>query len=314
MGNFPELDVVSYFVCCDACAVHLVRMGTCPTSDTIIGAVCLVCLPQNTAIMLETVDQAVRGRFDTTDLLAILVAMLDARLVKNEERDVPEIDKNLFREVARWALDVLSVAMEIPPTLSPAFSDGAPYPGHINNAQLLLLRYPIPGFMVLLRLMRLTRFISDEEGSSTQVLIFQRIAFHLLETEIKRRSTGNMPLPLVEMLDLRPGTPAKDEDQSIASTAAGLKKSITISELVHYGVLDQDNSKALQSDLEFKALEKNCGPALAVFLHQMARHGIPYTDPVTCFNALKTMDLVKNVVKAPLAISDGLAADYIAKI
>lgn len=331
MGNFPELDVVSYFVCCDACAVHLVTLGTCPTSDTIVGAICLVCLPQNMATMLETVDQAVRGRFDTADLLAIFVAMLDARLVKNEVRDAPQIDKDLFREVARWTLDVLSAVLEIPAILSPAFSDGAPWqplqgvsllfsthyfadPGHVDNVELLLLRYPISGFMVLLRLMRLTRFISDEAASSAQVLIFQRIAFYLLETEIKRRSTGNVPLPLAEMLDLRPATPGKDEDQSTASTAAGFKKSIAVSELVYYGVLDQDSLKALQSDLEFKALDENCGPALAVFLHWMARHGVPYSEPVTYFNVLKTMALMKNVVKAPLAISDGLATDYIAKI
>jgi hypothetical protein len=331
MGNFPELDVVSYFVCCDACALHLVRLGTCPTSDTIVSAICLVCLPQNTATMLEAVDQAVRGRFDTADLLAIFVAMLDARLVQNEVRDVPQIDKDLFREAARWTLNILSAALEIPATLSPAFSDGVPLqplqsvsllfsthyfadPGHVDNVELLLLRYPISGFMVLLRLMRLTGFISDEAASSTQVLIFQRIAFYLLETGIKRRSTGNVPLPLAEMLDLRPVTPGKDEDRSTASTAAGLKKSIAISELVHYGVLDQDSLKGLQSDLEFKALEENCGPALAVFLHWMARHGVLYSEPVTCFNVLKTMALMKNVVKAPLAISDGLAADYIATI
>jgi hypothetical protein len=332
MGNFPELDVVSYFVCCDACAVHLVRLSACPTSDTIIGAMCLVCLPQNTATMLETVDQAVRGRFDSADLLGIFIAMLDARLVNNESRDAPPIDKELFGSAVRWTLDVLSAAMEIPAILSPAFSDGGPWkplqgvsilfstnyfaePGNIDNVELLLLRYPIPGFMVLLRLMRLTRFIPDETVSSTtQVLIFQRIAFYLLEIEIKRRSIGNTSLPLAEMLDLRPTTPGKDEHQSTASTAAGLRKSIAISELVHYGVLEQDNQKALQTDQEFKALEENCGPALAVFLHWMARHGVPYSEPVTCFNVLKSIELMKNVVKAPLAISDGLAADYIAKI
>ena len=119
MGNFPELDVVSYFVCCDACAVHLLRLGTCPTSDTIVGALCLVCLPQNIATILEAVDQAVRGRFDAADLLAILIASLDARLAKNEARDALQIDKNMFREAARWALDVLSSTLVIPAILSP---------------------------------------------------------------------------------------------------------------------------------------------------------------------------------------------------
>jgi hypothetical protein len=330
MGNFPELDVLSYFVCCDTCAAHLVHLGDSPTSETIIGAVCLVSLPQNMATMLETIDQAVRGRFDTADLLAIFIAMLDSRLVQNDLRNVPQVDKDLFREVARWTLDSLSSVLEIPATLSLAFSDGTTLPplqgvnslfskdyfadpGHDNNVDLLLLRYPISGFMVLLRLMRLTQFISDEAASSTQVTIFQRIVFYLLEKEFGSRSTGRESLPLTEMLDLRPETPGKDEDRSIASTSAGLKKSIAIAELVHYDVLDQDSLKGLQSDPAFKGLEENCGPALAVFLHWLARRSVMYSEPVTCFNVLKIKAL-KNVVKAPLAISDGLAADYIAKI
>lgn len=332
MGNFPELDVVSYFVCCDACALHLVGLATCPTSDAIIGAICLVSLPQNTAVMLEAVDQAVRGRFDAADLLPVFVAILDARLVQNELRDAAQqLDKDLFREAARWTLSALSATLEIPAALSPAFAAGLPSqplqgisalfsmryftePAHVDNVELLLLRYPIAGFVVLLRLLRLTRFISDEEAAgSAQVLLFQRIAFHLLETEINRRLASEAPLPLAEMLDLRPETPDKD-DRSIASIAAGLKKCITVSELVHHRVLDQDSLKALQSDAKFRTLDENCGPALAVFLHWMARSGVPYPEPVTCFNGLKTRALMKNVVKTPLAISDGLAADYIAKI
>jgi hypothetical protein len=330
MGNFPELDVLSYFICCDTCAAHLVKLGDCPTSETIIGAVCLVSLPQNMATMLETIDQAVRGRFDTADLLAIFIAILDSRLVKNDLRDASQVDKDLFRMAARWTLGSLSPLLEIPATLSLNFSDGTALPplqgvkllfsknyftdpGHDNNVDLLLLRYPISGFMVLLRLMRLTQFISDEAGSSTQVIIFQRIVFYLLEKEFERRSTGRESLPLTEMLDLRPDTPGKDEDRSIVSTSAGLKKSVAIAELVHYDVLDQDSLKGLQSDPEFKGLEENCGPALAVFLHWLARHGVMYSEPVTCFNVLKIKAL-KNVVKSPLAISDGLAGDYIAKI
>jgi hypothetical protein len=330
MGNFPELDVLSYFVCCDTCADHLVKLGECPTSETIVGAVCLVSLPQNMATMLEAIDQAVRGRFDTADLLAIFIAMLDSRLVQNDLRDAPQVDKDLFRVVARWTLASFSSVLEIPATLSLAFSDGTTLPplqgvnllfsknyfadpGHDNNVDLLLLRYPISGFMVLLRLMRLTQFISDEAASSTQVTIFQRIVFYLLEKEFGRRSTGQESLPLTEMLDLRPETPGRDEDRSIASTSAGLKKSVAIAELIHYEVLDQDSLKGLQSDPEFRGLDKNCGPALAVFLHWLARNGVMYSEPVTCFNVLKIKAL-KNVVKAPLAISDGLAADYIAKI
>lgn len=56
MGNFAEVDLLSFFVCCDACALYVQRAGICTYSDTIVGALCLVCVKDNQAAWLEGFD------------------------------------------------------------------------------------------------------------------------------------------------------------------------------------------------------------------------------------------------------------------
>jgi len=322
MGNFAELDLLSFFVCCDACAFHLQKSGTNPHQETIVAALALVCVSANQAAWLEALDQAVKGRFDISSLLAICIAIVDRKLVENESRSALEEDKRLFREAAQWTIRNLAQTIEVPLTLSAAFETGkyAPNttlakvlstenfanPGAIENVDLLLLRYPIPGFMVLLRLLSLLYVQSDQ----IQTLLFQRVLFHVMEQYTVRRMSGEPQLPM-EIL----GSNIHSQTVNAANTGNKVGKvSIPIADLVSYDLLDLDNLNALRNQAEFGAVESQGGPAMAVFLHHLLRYGQVYPTAVGCFNALKVSAVMKKVILTPLAIGPGLAADLISQL
>ncbi|RYP74482.1 hypothetical protein DL771_002956 [Monosporascus sp. 5C6A] len=323
MGNFAELDLLSFFVCCDSCAFYLHKSGTNPFQETVIGALCLVCVSANQALWLEAMDQAVKGRFDISDLLTVCLAMVDKKLVENESRDAPEEDKRLFRECAQWTIRHVAQTVEMPATLSAAFEAGKEAEkttlakilsrehfasvGAIENVDLLLLRYPIPGFMVLLRLLSLLYVQPDQ----IQTLLFQRVLFHVMEQITARRMSGELQLPIDEILGLNNG--GQTANTANDGNQVG-KVSIPIAELVSYGLLDLDSLNTLRNQAEFGAVESQSGPAMAVFLHHLLRYGQVYPTPTGCFNALKVSTAMKKAIIAPLAIGSGLAADLISQL
>jgi hypothetical protein len=326
MGNFVELDVISFFLSCDACASHLLQIGTCPTSETIIGALCLVCLPENQAPWLEAIDQVVRGRFDIGDLMAICVAMIDGKMVENETRDAPLVEKDFFRECAQWTLRNLAPILDVPTTLSPAFSnwqtagstplvqmlvtDHFSDPGHVDNMELHLLRYPMAGFMVILRFLRLTH-LSPEQA---QTLAFQKVIFQVIDQYIAMRRSAMPPLPGEAILGLNKRAQQAMVANDFHSTTSGAKTSISISELVRYGFLDDESLKRLEGAEQIEIIKSRGGPAMAVLLHRLFRHDYEYSTAASCFNALKVQQSMKAVMLAPLAIGSGLAAHLISQL
>jgi hypothetical protein len=315
VGSFAEMEAVSSFVSCDACAFHLLRIGTCPTSETIIAALCLVSLPQNQVAMLEAIDLGVRGRFDNADLIAICIAMLDAKLIGDEKKqDPPAAEKELFRKCAEWVLLNLVDILEVPTSLSPAFADPssvAPLtvtlnqlldadefrdPSRIDNTELLLLRYPIPGFLVLLRLLCLLNSVMPEQAHT---LVFHKVMFLVMEHHIGRRASSMPQLPVEEVL---------------GGDGGSAKTSISLAELGEHSLLDSGSLQSLESGPDFDTFKHRSGPALAVFLHHFLREGTGYSTTVNCFNALKVKPASRNLFLAPLRISSGLAADMISNL
>jgi hypothetical protein len=327
MGSFAEVDVLSFFVCCDACAGPIQRGGKCPNpNETIIGAACLVNIRQNQATWLQVLDLAMKGRFHVSDLLATFVAVVDRKLVENEQRAVSIDDKTLFRDCAQWTLLHLAQMTEVPFSLSFMFAEGGKYPekrvnlrgllsteffmspGQVDNLDLLLLRYPIPGFLVLLRLSRL---LFGHPGP-IQSLLFQRVIFHVIEQYMAAHRSGTLQLPVEEILGNNSDNISCTETGS--SMTSGGKTSIAITDLISYGLLDQANLDALRGQSEFQDVEAQCGPALAVFLHHLLQYARLYPTEVACFNALKANAATKRVILTPLAISAALAVDLISQL
>ena len=281
---------------------------------------------KNQGVWLEAVDQAVRGRFDIADLIAICVAIVEAKLVENEARDALSADRDLFRDCAEWTLRNLAQILDVPATLSLSFSNGKEVPmmtlgvmfltdhfsdpGHVDNMELLLLRYPIPGFMVLLRLLCLTHLRPEQ----AQTLLFQKVVFQVMEQCIAMRMSAMPPLPVAEILGLSNRTEKAGISSHSNSVKPDGKTSTSILELIEYGLLDRNSLQRLEGCSEFESVKSRGGPAMAVFLHKLFRRGHAYSTAASCFNAFKVMSSMKTVMHAPLAIGGGLAADMISQL
>ncbi|KAK4197910.1 hypothetical protein QBC40DRAFT_99072 [Triangularia verruculosa] len=313
MGCFAEMKALSSFISCDSCAHYLLRIGTCPTSETIIGALCLASFSHNKAAVLENIDLVVRGRFDKADLIAISVALLDAHLIETERNsnNSTNEDKDLFRRCVEWAITDLVKMLEVPSTLSLAFAGPgqvAPLPtlltqlltmgnfsdpSHVDNTELLLLRYPIPGFLVLLRILYLMHLITAEQ---THALMFQKVMFLVIEHFITRRMSPASRLSLENLL----------------TDSGTVRTSILIDELNERGLWATGSLQSLENGPHFDTFKQGSGPALAVFLHHLFHEELNFSTAAGYFNSLKVTPALRNLFVAPLGISSGLAADMIA--
>ncbi|KAL9574075.1 hypothetical protein ACKAV7_001851 [Fusarium commune] len=310
IGSFAETRVLSTFVCCDSCAFHLVRVGTSPLGDTVIAAVPMVSLRQNQASVLEALDLAMRGRIDPDDLLAVFMAMLDAEL-NDADRDVSSgrahTDISLFQRSAEWFQHNLNILVEVPATLSidfqphssrppekkalyelldlPEFRD----PANPKNHDLLLLRYPIPGFLVLLRQISLLYPIS-EHG---QTLAFHKLMLLILETLNGSRASAKSQLTVGDIL----------------RHAEAREMPISALELEHRGLVEPGTLEAFKRWTHFESFAQRCGPALTVFLRHWLRAGFRQQSAVSVFNLLKRDEDIRDIFVAPLSMSDNYAMD-----
>jgi hypothetical protein len=322
MANFAEMDIISFLICCDSCAFYLLRNGTSPYSETIIGALCLVSVGANQGAWLQALETALRGRFEIADMMTLGVAILDRMLILNESRSASLDDKSLFCDCVQWAKMSLVEIAEVPETLSPSFGIGNrcagrarlsgvlsgrtfTEPGHAENVQITILRYPISGFVVLHRLIR-DRGASKEQ---LQTLLFQRLLFHITEVYFTRFRNGFA----VDKVFGDGGSQQTTASQGLRRQLATVT-TISIDELLTQNFLDLETLASFQTVEEFEDIKMRTGPATAVFVHHLSRYGAVYPSPVSCFNALKVSTSMKKVILTPLAISEGLSADLISQM
>jgi hypothetical protein len=202
MSRFAETDVVSSFLCCDSCALYLVRNCASPLQETITGALALTSLKKNKSLWLETFDSSFDGRFKMSDLATVFVAVLDKMILKNKLRSATDEERSLYHCALRWAKGELSGIAEVSESLSPSLSQSHRRghnrqgfkkrtlslqtvissrtlfdPGEVANTNISMLRYPIDGFLVLIRLLQ-DHGVPEEE---LQKHVFQRLVFYLTE-------------------------------------------------------------------------------------------------------------------------------------
>ncbi|KAH7157290.1 hypothetical protein B0J13DRAFT_435862 [Dactylonectria estremocensis] len=304
IGGFTETRALSTFICCDSCAFHLVRVGTSPLGDTIIAAVPMVSLRQNQAAFLDALDLAIRGRIDSGDLLAVFMAMLDAELNdvdRNVNSGQAHADIALFQKSAEWFQRNLNNLIEVPASLSIDFQPHSSRPpekkvlhellelpefrnpAHSNNCDLLLLRYPIPGFLVLLRQIGALYPIS-EHG---QTLVFHKLMLLILETLNGPRASAKSQLAVGDVL-------------RHVETA---KSPISVLELEDRGLLEPGTLEAFKRWPHFESVTQRCGPALTIFLRHWLRAGFGHQSAVSVFNLLKRDEALRDVFVAPLAMN-----------
>ncbi|KAF2176208.1 hypothetical protein K469DRAFT_608056 [Zopfia rhizophila CBS 207.26] len=333
MCRFAETDVVSFFLCCDACALYLVRNCISPLSETIVGALCLVSLKMNESSWLEALDSAFNGRFRMLDLPTVFISILDKMMLDNKFRNATEEHKSLYHRALQWAKGELSEIAEASETLGPStsrsrgrgnrqglgertlslrtvISNRALFdPGEATNTDISMLRYPIDGFPVLIRLLQ-------DQGTTQEELqkhIFQRLVFHITEIYLPTLNDNfnGQRYDLPGILH-RLGSQSATSEPHLPSHA--IATSISIEDLLGCGLLAFATLESIRGIDEFGDVEKRIGPATAVYLHALSAYGRDFSSPTDFFNAFKTSQWLKKVVHTPLAISEGLSADLALQI
>ena len=327
MSSFAETDVVSFFLSCDSCALYLVRNFKSPLSETITAALPLTSLERNQDAWLDCLGTTFKARFRKCDLSALFVAILDKKIIDNQAREASPEDIKLYEEALQWTKRSLLAVTTVPVTLSSSFRHGRPAnprtdslltvlsdrallnPIDTDNVEIAMLRYPLPGFMVLIRLM------IDQGNTQGQIyaFIFQRLVYHLTEVYLTLASSGKEEtLHKTDIMLSR--SPRHSKAISEGDSDNEPKPSISIEELLALNLLDQNTLATFRTAKEFEDVEKRTGPATAVYLHHLSRHGGSYDSPVDCFNALKVRPSVRKVILTPLAISEGLSKDLISQL
>ncbi|OCL09902.1 hypothetical protein AOQ84DRAFT_267592, partial [Glonium stellatum] len=331
MGHFAETDVISFFICCDACALYLVRNCRSPLPENITGALGLVSVTENKTTWLETLNIALKGRFDTSDLPALFIAALDRMISRNKVRIAAPEDKLLCHNAFQWAKYELCEIARLPETLSSHFSQGQGRgPGErklslrtfvVNHASLLdpgdegnkdvpLLRYSILGFMVIISLMQ-DHHVTPER---LQTYMFQRLIYHITEAYLGKLKSGKVQIDVDKLLYPSglesTNTLPRLKHQDVLTT-------VSIEQLLNCNLLDTRTLESFRSMEVFEDVEKQTGPAIAVYLHRLsgfaAARAFEATNvsPVDYFNSVKANPLMQKVILTPLAISKGLSADLI---
>ena len=327
MSRFAETDVVSFFLSCDSCALYLVRNFKSPHSETITSALPLTSLERNEAAWLDCLEATFKGRFRKCDLSALFVAILDKKIIDNKAREASSEDIKLYEEALQWTKRSLLAITAVPVTLSSSFGHGRRpnhrsdslltvlsdrallNPADTDNVEIAMLRYPLLGFMVIIRLM-------IDQGNTQGLIytfLFQRLVYHLTEVYLTFPCSSKEET-LQEIDEMLSRNPHHPKALSEGDTDNEPKSSISIEELIVLDLLDHDTLATFRTAKEFEGVEKRTGPATAVYLHHLSRHGGAYASPVDCFNALKANPSVLKVISKPLAISEGLSKDLISQI
>jgi hypothetical protein len=335
MSSFAETDIVSFFLCCDSCALYLVKNCTSPLRETITGGLALTSIKHNEEAWLDVIDVALKGRFRKADLPSLFIAILDRKILEN--RSLPpradQSDGVLYNDALIWAKTQLAKIAVVPLTLSPAFRrsqrpGGYPMtrkdslltiisertlidPGDPENLDIAMLRYPVPGFMVLVRLMR-DHAVAPEQ---LQTHLFQRLIYYITENYYANlESNGNTSIVQSLQTLLQPKSVQEIPNSVMQDQEQGLVVSVFIGTLLQHNLIDPNTLATFRTMSGFQQVETQTGSATAVYLHYLLAKGLTHRSAIDLFNAFKVHLGMGKVIMTPFAISEGLAGDLIPQI
>lgn len=312
MSGFKETDILSFFVCCDCCAFHLVRNVTSPLQEEIALALPLADLEANREAWLSSLGNIFKGRFSSDDLFQVFIASLDRKVQENQARNAPTTDKTVFDRAALWTIVELSKLAPAEPTLSAAFRRGKMKkvqkhrslslvlnnddfidPSLLSNREIPMLRYPVSGFAVIIRLLRLRKEIKEKK---IQKYILLRLLFELTETMYHRIAAADVDTVKGELtkifanLEATVKVDGEDKIDTLMQTPVKL--------LLEHNLIQPDcfwELRGLRNSAA--ALGDWTEPGIDVFLNEVCESSESFKGPVQCFNALKAKDSMCSIMR-----------------
>ncbi|KAE9382188.1 hypothetical protein N431DRAFT_552080 [Stipitochalara longipes BDJ] len=337
IGSYPQAKILSSFVCCDACAYHLVKMKKSPYGEGILGAIPLIHEALTGEFQETTLDilgNALSKKFETPALEQIFLSILYSTLM-NLKEDCEDVAKKALH----WAASLLATSISVPSTLSTTLVTGQLYErGNIPLRQALsnsldtlsrpsppLLQYPLGGIAVLTQCM-----IDLNLDPSTVLLkkaVFQRIIYRITENyhnsvlKNGREPTIKCFRSLVWSPDAQseaeaaqtPRSPFSDETFDIISTP---HLSVSISSLVANHILSAEDVESLQKlGVLFTQVDDTCSSALAVFLHILCKEQAwVNSTPMQMFDSIRAQEDFHPLFETPQSIGEAEAKKLIGLI
>lgn len=273
MGNFPETDIISDFVCCEKCAYFIRRLGTSPVDDHITSVIPLVPLSNETNrhSTFKEVDTALEERFNTTNLDQTFLSILYQKLDDVTAENLP--GSKLLISALRWECRNSMGQISLPANLSTSFDPtedivytplsstmSAILPKIDTSGPSSLIHYPVEGFVTLLRgtLDLGLIFPSDD---LVKKAVFQRLLFHLAEQQANLREEIGVDAATEELRRVLVGEIGGLVEGRFCAEVETLDGTY----LLGYDVRESfDRLKET-----FQYIERDCGIAIRLFLQLM---------------------------------------------
>lgn len=279
MGNFPETDIISSFLCCEKCASFVSRIGTSPLDEAITGAIPLVPLSNemNRDSVLKEVDATLVQRFDLQILDQIFLSILYTKLDKATRGS--EVVSEMFIRALEWQCRNFLQHMTLPARISCCSTgleedEGVYEPLTTTLSSILsnidmpweegpkrLLSYPNDGFVTLIKA-ALDLDIVGPSDSHVEKLIFQRLLFYLAEQHSALREKMGPESAKEELCSILAGNQGGLIPGRFSVELEGLEGTYLLESSAY------DSFRRLKE--MFGSVERKCGVAIRLFLQLMA--------------------------------------------
>ena len=304
MGNFPETDIISSFVCCDPCSYFITQIGEAPPDEKIVGSVILHNFYENQHLWMSALDTVLEQRFAKEDLGLLFLGFLYTTL---SDFGTEITQQNLtIGKALHWAINQLQWSVQAPMSLSQSL--GAPgeditYSPFVNvleksflglsMPQKPILRYPIEGFSILVRAGKKLNFL---EQKAIDNVVFERLLVHLTEQFIALRKRGRHKIPalsdqftvnklITAFIPIITKFKVRDrqEDRHIIATP------VTIGSLYGGPLLSEEDFAMFQTMIPSILTLEDCGAGIIVdkFIRKMIEVTEQIDDPVRSFDLIR---------------------------
>ncbi|KAL9131758.1 MAG: hypothetical protein Q9217_000363 [Psora testacea] len=303
MGNFPETDIISNFVCCDPCSYFIALIGEAPPNEIIVGAVILTNFDENRHLWKSALDTAFEQRFAKEDHELLFLAILYTTLQDVDSES--EQPKPTIRQALSWAISQLQRTVQVPMSLSESLAAPGIEVIHSQFFTVLensflevsmpkppILRYPIEGFAILVRAVQNMKSLEQRDIDKA---VFERFLFHLTEQFIALRMAGSPTNPaslnklsgsklLANFLPTNTKIPVQNrqKDQRTIPTP------VTVSSLCRGPLLSEDALAIFQTMTpSFPKLEGSSAWIIGKFVGEMVQVPEETNDPVEVFDVIR---------------------------
>ena len=335
MGNFPETDVLSSYICCDSCSFYLAQAEQTPLGEDLVCVLPIVSYSINQPAYEKQLKLAFDERFDGSDSVLVLVAVLVTtadRLPKSSETD-------LWRQAVTWLCRTLIHEVQCPATLSPKFSTSSldAYPKSLERAIAdgvesvyhgidweNFFRYPLEGFVIIMLALEYLK-APPNMRYGTKNIIWHRFLYYLTEQYHQYQEVNGSVLTHLAMtklvLEVNPRDVKRPTNKrtsmrtfrDLARNMLGDRRPevrlLLNLDLVLTSPLlkasDMGVWKRLKSGFDW--IDTTAGYALGAFIHHLARVNTTEKLPQAHFSELKKNKALRHVFLEPSKLDVGTA-------